>query len=153
MRWPAKGYSSILTIILIIIKISKLLKYHSKAKHRAPAHSRTLRRVREVVYVVVWRGSESGFQKVRGGKVAVKVGVVYILSDVWCPNCFSCNLILASALKAQTTRHFLKSAKRSFITALRPLIHDISTSSFQASTLLERLEHGLQMLWTLTCNW
>src|ERR1043165_7585623 len=42
----SKGHSF---VIVIVIVISKFLKRHSKAKHRAPAYSRALRLVRRVV--------------------------------------------------------------------------------------------------------
>ena len=47
---------------VIVIVISKLLKRHLKAKHRALAYSRALRKIREVVQRVV-KGSPSPVAK------------------------------------------------------------------------------------------
>ena len=55
----------------------RILERHSKAKRtRAPAYSRTLRRIKGVVQRVVHGKLRSNFQGVRGDRVAVKVGVV-----------------------------------------------------------------------------
>jgi len=62
--------------MLIVIVISKFLERHSKAKRRAPAYSRSLRRIREVVQRVVQGKLKSDFHRVRGDRVAVKAGVV-----------------------------------------------------------------------------
>jgi len=60
----------------MVIVISRLLKRHSKAKHRATAYSRTLHQIRGVVQRIVHGRFRSGCQRVSGGRVAVKVGVV-----------------------------------------------------------------------------
>src|SRR6218665_629260 len=63
-------------ICFLVIVISKLLKRHSKAKRRAPAYSRALRQIRGVFQRIVRGRLRSGFQKVRGGRLGVKAGVV-----------------------------------------------------------------------------
>ena len=47
------------SLTYIVIVIAKFIKPHSKAKHRAPAYSRALRRIRWVVHRV--RGVFTGF--------------------------------------------------------------------------------------------
>jgi len=65
------------TELKIIILISEFIKHHSKAKRiRAPAYSRALRRIKDVFQRVVCGKLSSDFQRVRGDRVAVKVGVV-----------------------------------------------------------------------------
>src|SRR6218665_1326426 len=92
----------LLNLQSIVIVNSKLLKSHSKAKRRAPAYSRALRQIRGVfqrivrgrlrsvfhaegermhqirgVFQRIVRGKfRSGCQKVRGGRLGVKAGVV-----------------------------------------------------------------------------
>jgi len=57
--------------------ISEFLEPHSKAKlTRAPAYSRALRRIKGVVQRVVHGKLRSDLQRVRGDRVAVKVGVI-----------------------------------------------------------------------------
>src|SRR6218665_2046097 len=63
-------------VIVIVIVNSKLLKRHSKAKRRAPAYSRALRQIRGVFQRIVRGKLRSGCQKVRGGRLGVKAGVV-----------------------------------------------------------------------------
>ena len=58
------------------ILISKFIERHSKAKRRAPAYSPALQRIKGVVQRVVHGKSRSDFQRVRGDRVVVKVGVV-----------------------------------------------------------------------------
>src|SRR6218665_1770328 len=50
---------------IIVIVNSKLLKRHSKAKHRAPAYSRALRQIRGVFQRIVRGRLRSVFQRVR----------------------------------------------------------------------------------------
>ena len=63
-------------IICIVVVVSKLLERHSKAKRWAPAYSRALRQIRGVVQRIVHGRLRSGFQRVRGGRLGVKAGVV-----------------------------------------------------------------------------
>ena len=64
-------------IILCIIVISEFLEHHSKAKStRTSDYSRALRQIKLVVQRIVCGKLRSGFQRVRGNRVAVKVGVV-----------------------------------------------------------------------------
>jgi len=59
------------------ILISEFLERHSKAKrNNARAYSRALQRIKGVVQRVVYGKLRSDFQKVRGDRVAAKVGVV-----------------------------------------------------------------------------
>src|SRR6218665_2492148 len=60
----------------IVIVNSKLLKRHSKAKRRAPDYSRALRQIRGVFQRIVRGKLRCGCQKVRGGRLGVKAGVV-----------------------------------------------------------------------------
>ena len=65
------------TIVIVIVVVnSKLLKRHSKAKRRAPAYSRALRQIKGVFQRIVRGKFRSGCQKVRGGRLGVKAGVV-----------------------------------------------------------------------------
>jgi len=57
--------------------MSEFLDRHSKAKRtKAPAYSRALRRIEGVVQRLVHGKRRFDFQRIRGDKVAVKVGVV-----------------------------------------------------------------------------
>ena len=72
----ASKYTTALNNCFVIV-ISKFPKHYSKAKrNRAPAYSRALRRIKGVVQRVVRGKLRSDFQRVRGDRVAVKVGVV-----------------------------------------------------------------------------
>jgi len=51
-----------------LILDSKLLKWHSKAKHRAPVYSRALCGVRGVFQRIVRRKPKLGYQRVRRAK-------------------------------------------------------------------------------------
>src|SRR6218665_1651018 len=63
-----------------VIVISEFLKCHSKAKRtRTPAYSRAMRRIKAVFQRVGHGKTMSDFQRVRGDRVAGKVGVVYNL--------------------------------------------------------------------------
>ena len=64
------------SVIVIVIVNSKLLKRRTKAKRRAPAYSRALRQIRGVFQRIVRGKLRSGCQKVRGGRLGVKAGVV-----------------------------------------------------------------------------
>ena len=66
----------IVIVIVIVIVNSKLLERHSKAKRRAPAYSRALRQIKGVFQRIVRGKLRSGCQKVRGGRLGVKAGVV-----------------------------------------------------------------------------
>ena len=68
------GYSKVRHSRVIVI--SNLLKGRSKVKRRAPAYSRALRQIREVFQRIVRGKLRSGCQKVRGGRLAAKTGVV-----------------------------------------------------------------------------
>src|SRR6218665_208071 len=59
------AFYSLLVGIVIVIVNSKLLKRHSKAKHRAPAYSRALRQIRGVFQRIVRGRLRSVFQRVR----------------------------------------------------------------------------------------
>ena len=61
---------------IIVIVNSKFLKRHSKAKRRAPAYSRALHQIRGVFQRIVRGKLRSGCQRVRGGRLGVKAGVV-----------------------------------------------------------------------------
>ena len=60
----------------IVIVISKFLERHSKAKRRAPSYSRALRRIKGLDQRVVRDKLRSDFQRVRGDRVTVMVGLV-----------------------------------------------------------------------------
>ena len=60
----------------IVIVNSKLIKRHSKAKRRAPAYSGALRQFRGVFQTIVRGTLRSGCQRVRGGRLGDKAGVV-----------------------------------------------------------------------------
>src|SRR6218665_1535690 len=95
------GWFLSVPLLVIVIVNSKLLKRHSKAKRMAPAYSRALRQIKGVfsknspwearvrfpegermrqirgVFQRIVRGKlRSGCQKVRGGRLGVKAGVV-----------------------------------------------------------------------------
>jgi len=63
-----------------VIVISKLLKCHSKVKRMAPAYSRALHQIREVVQRIVSGRLRSGCHRVRGGRLAIKAGGIYVNS-------------------------------------------------------------------------
>jgi len=64
-------------ILIIVIVVSEFIESHSKVKRtRAPAYSRALRRIRGVVQRIIHGRLRYDFQRVRGDRVAVKVGVV-----------------------------------------------------------------------------
>jgi|SRR6218665_1622799 len=65
----------------IVIVICQFLKRHSKIKRIAPAYSRALLKIRGVVQSVVRSRFRSGFQRVRGDRVAVKADVVWGKSE------------------------------------------------------------------------
>jgi len=83
-RWKSSSVSYYLlsrylsTKLKIVIIISEYIKRHSKAKHtyRTPAYSRALQRIKGVFQRVVCDELSSDFPRVRGDRVAVKVGVV-----------------------------------------------------------------------------
>src|SRR6218665_3055884 len=102
MRRGGNGELGYVHICMHIVIVNfKLLKRHSKAKRRAPAYSRALRQIRGFfpknspweaqvrfpegermrqirgVFQRIVRGKlRSGCQKVRGGRLGVKAGVV-----------------------------------------------------------------------------
>jgi len=55
----------------------KIYRAPLKAKRKAPAYSRALQRIKGVVQKVAYGKFRSDFQRVRGDRVAVKVGVIY----------------------------------------------------------------------------
>ena len=61
---------------VIVIVISKFIERHSKAKCTAPTYSQALRQIKWLVQRVVHSKLRYDFQRVRGDRVAVKVGVV-----------------------------------------------------------------------------
>ena len=61
--------------MVLVIVISKFIERYSKSKRRAPAYSRALRKIKEVVQRVVHGKLRFDFERVRGDSVAVKVGV------------------------------------------------------------------------------
>jgi len=68
------------------IIISKLLKHHSKAKHRAPAYSRVLREIRGVIKRIVLGRFRSGCQRVRGQTIALQSNCprsLWVVSVYW----------------------------------------------------------------------
>ena len=61
----------------MVIVIAEFLEHHSKGKRkRAPAYAQALRGLKSVVHRVVHGKLMSNFQRVKGDRVAVKVGVV-----------------------------------------------------------------------------
>ena len=63
-------------VIVIVIVNSKFLKRHSEAKRRAPAYSLALHQIRWVFQRIVRGKLRSGCQRVRGGRLEVKAGLV-----------------------------------------------------------------------------
>ena len=75
-RWPPDNLIAKLMNIQHSNRNLKFWERHSKAKRRAGTYSRALWYIKGVVQRVVHGKLRSDFQRVRGDRVAVKVGVV-----------------------------------------------------------------------------
>jgi len=65
---------------LYLIVIYKLLKRHPKSKHRAPAYSRVLHQIREVVS----KDNMGGLGPLPGASIAESTGVNLVLVYYYC---------------------------------------------------------------------